>query len=127
MIRLRKKDLKGAGEHFARALAITPASKTALLNLAWLARQQRDFVAGNEYFDRLIAFGLHDREILLAYAAFLEQQEAVAPALAIYRQALNLTEEQKEKVMALRIKERMRLLSSYQEEPVEKVKKATGL
>lgn len=118
LIRLRKKDSKGAVDYFTRALAVTPASRTALLNLAWLARQQKDYAAGNDYFDRLITFGLHDREMLLAYGSFLEQQDAITRALVIYRQALTMTDEQKDKLVAQRIKDRMRLLSSYQEEPV---------
>lgn len=116
LLNLRRSRPEQAGRYFGRALEVDPASRVALLNQAWLARERGDFAAGNDYFERLIAFRLYDRDILLTYAAFLERQENVDRALAIYHKALPLAEDAQERILVRRIRERIQLLSAYLED-----------
>ncbi len=120
MINLQRREHVAAVKSFTRALESEPASRTALVNLAWLTRQQGDHIAAGEYFEKLIAHGLYDRGILLAYAGMLEQQGTLPRAQSIYRLALESAELAGEKVLVRQIRDRIRLLDLYYEEAAEK-------
>jgi Tfp pilus assembly protein PilF len=100
-----------AAAQFEAALAANPLEENALVNLAYLAEKNRDYMATEMYYRQLLQISPDNLEVLLAYGHLLEEQGRYPEALALYADILELGTLKKDQRLYNRISDRMRLLA----------------
>ena len=111
VVNLYRDNESRAAAQFEAALAANPLEENALVNLAYLAEKNSDYVSTEAYYRQLLQISPGNLEILLAYGHLLEGLGRYPEALALYADTLELGTLKKDKRLYSRILDRMRLLS----------------
>ena len=114
MVELKRGNKPAAKRWFQQAIKISPTNETAMTNLAYLAQQDNDVAAMEDYY-RMSQAGTTstDINVLLAYASTLERSSRYSEAVKVYQESLELPVVQRDSALKGQIRNRIRLLAKY--------------